>query len=189
VTSLLLSPATAYLAVFVLVGLESMGVPLPGETSLIAASVLAAHGTLSLALVIGAAAAGAIVGDNGGYVLGRQGARRLLDRPGRWERQREQLVERGERFFRRYGGKAVFLGRWVTGVRLVIAWLAGANRYPWPQFLAWNAAGGICWAVSIAILAFVLGAAAARVLTWTGVGAAAVIVVVAAGVWLRRRRR
>jgi membrane-associated protein len=174
--------------VFVLVGLESMGMPLPGETSLIAASVLAARGSLSLALVIGAATAGAILGDNGGYVLGRLGVRRLLDRPGRWERQRGQLVERGERFFGRHGGKAVFLGRWVTAVRLVIAWLAGANRYPWPRFLAWNAAGGVCWAASIGVIAFVLGAEAGRVLSWAGVVVAVVVVVTAVGVWLWRRR-
>jgi membrane protein DedA with SNARE-associated domain len=98
------------------------------------------------------------------------------------------VVERGERFFERHGGKAVFLGRWVTGVRLVIAWLAGANRYPWPRFLAWNAAGGICWAVSIGLLAFVAGDAAARVLSWAGLGAAALVLLAVLAVWAWRRR-
>lgn len=165
-----------------------MGLPLPGETSLVTASVLAARGNLSLAFVIGVATAGAVLGDNGGYTLGRLGVRRLLDRPGRWERQRELLVERGERFFRRHGGKAVFLGRWMTGVRLVIAWLAGANRYSWPRFLAWNAAGGACWAASIGLLAFMLGAEAGHVLSWAGLAAAALVLIAVVAVWAWRRR-
>jgi membrane protein DedA with SNARE-associated domain len=159
-----LTGPVAYPVLFALVGAESAGVPLPGETSVIAAGVLVSQGHLDLPLVIAVAAAGAIVGDNVGYVLGRSGLRRLFVRG----EKRERLLQRGEAFFDRYGGGAVFIGRWVTGVRVVIAWVAGASRYPWPRFFAWNALGGICWAASIASAAYLLGAAAKRDLTLAG---------------------
>src|SRR4051812_19978094 len=111
--TLLHVPASfGYGLLFLLVGRESAGVPLPGETALLTAAVLAAQGRLSLPLVIATAAAAAIIGDNVGYLIGRSGVRRLLTRPGRFERRGTRLLERGEVFFARNGGKAVFLGRW-----------------------------------------------------------------------------
>jgi len=109
-------PSTVgYAGVAILVGIESAGVPVPGETSLIAAAVLASQGHLSLPLVIVVAASAAIVGDNVGYLIGRRGGRWLLTQPGRWERSRTRLLERGEVFFARHGAKpsssaAGFLG-------------------------------------------------------------------------------
>lgn len=177
----------AYLLLFALVAAESAGVPIPGEAALITAGILSGTGRLELQYVIAVAAVAAIVGDNIGYVLGRKGARRLLARG----RKREQLLERGEAFFRRHGGKAIFLGRWVTGVRVVIAWAAGASDYPWWRFFLWNAAGAICWSASIATLAHVLGAAAKRDLTLAGLillGLVLLGAAVYAGVWLWKRR-
>ena len=190
---LLLVPASGlgYLLLAVLVGGESAGIPLPGETALIAAAVLASQGKLSLPLVVATAAAGAIVGDNLGYLLGRKGARRLLQRPGRLEERRRDLLRRGEKFFARHGGKTVFLGRWLPFLRITAAWLAGANRMPWPKFLAWNAAGGIAWAVSVGVFAYFVGEAAVAVVDTAGyvvlgVFAVALVAVLA---WVLFRRR
>jgi undecaprenyl-diphosphatase len=182
-----------YLVLALLVGGESAGVPLPGETALITAGVLASQGRLSLPLVIATAAAAAIVGDNFGYLLGRQGARRLLVRPGRFEKRRRDFLARGEAFFDRHGAKTVFLGRWLPFLRITAAWLAGANHMPWPRFLLWNAAGGIAWAISIGLLAYLLGEAAVAIVHTAGYVALGLVAValVGLGVWaaLRRRRK
>jgi membrane-associated protein len=153
---------------------------LPGETALIAAGALAARGRLDLPVVIAVAASGAIVGDNIGYLAGRRGLRRFL-------RRRQALVDRAERFFARHGAPAVFFARWITGLRVVGAWVAGAGLMPWRRFLAWNALGGIAWSTSVALLVYVLGRAAGRVLGAIGVGLA--VVVVAAGLALLAWRR
>jgi membrane protein DedA with SNARE-associated domain len=183
-------PSTVgYLGLVLLVGVESAGVPVPGETSLIAAAVLASQGHLSLPLVIGLAAAAAILGDNVGYLIGRRGGRWLLTRPGRWERSRARLLDRGEAFFERHGPQAVFIGRWVPWLRITAAWLAGANRMQWPRFLFWNALGGITWAASIGLGAYFLGKAAAAILGAVGLALLTVIVVVGLAVLLVRRLR
>lgn len=146
-----------YPLLFVLVGAESAGALVPGETSLIVAGALAAQGRLSLPLVIAVAATAAIVGDNTGYLIGRRGVRRLLDRPGRWSTRRRRLVAHGEAFFARRGSAAVFFGRWLPGLRVVASWLAGANRMRWRRFLLWNALGGIAWASTVGTAAYLLG--------------------------------
>lgn len=142
-----------------LVGGESMGLFLPGETALIAATVLAHGGGLQILTVIAVAAGAAIVGDNIGYALGRSGARSLLLAHGPFARHRARLLARGERFFARYGAKTVFLGRWVPFLRITAAWLAGASRMPWPVFASWNAAGCVAWATSVGVAGYALGAA------------------------------
>ena len=124
---------------------------------MIVAGALAAQGRLSLPLVIAVAASAAILGDNTGYLIGRRGVRRLLDRPGRRAAARRRLVERGETFFVRRGAAAVFFARWLPGLRVVTSWLAGAERMPWRRFLLWNALGGIAWAATIGALAYLLG--------------------------------
>jgi undecaprenyl-diphosphatase len=172
-----------------LVGGESAGVPLPGETALITAGVLASQGKLSLTTVIAVSAAGAIVGDNVGYVLGRTGARRLLVRPGRFENARRAFLRRGEEFFAKHGAKTVFLGRWLPFLRITAAWLAGANRMPWPTFLMWNAAGGIAWAITVGVASYLLGNAAVAVVHAAGlVGIAVVAVIVIVVVVVLRLR-
>ncbi|HKP21566.1 MAG TPA: DedA family protein [Thermoleophilaceae bacterium] len=177
-----------YVALFALVGVESAGVPVPGETALIASGVLAHHGELSIVLVIGIAAAAAIVGDNVGYMIGRHGGRRLLERPGPFEHHRREIIARGEPFFERHGPKAVFLGRWIAWLRITSAWLAGINRMHWPVFLFWNALGGIAWATSVGLLAYLLGRAAEDIFKIGGLVAAAFIVLVVSGYFLWRRR-
>jgi undecaprenyl-diphosphatase len=178
-----------YAGVALLVGLESAGVPVPGETSLIAAAVLASQGQLSLPLVVAAAACGAIVGDNMGYVIGRRGGRALLTRPGRWAQTRTRLLERGERFFARHGAEAVVFGRWVPWLRVTAALLAGTNRMPWSRFFLWNALGGLTWATSVAVAAYFLGKAAGAALGVFGLGVLALTLLVVLVVQLARRCR
>ena len=136
---------------------ESAGAPLPGETALITAAILAGQHRLQIVLVIALAAAAAIIGDNLGYLVGRKGGRWLLQRPGPFARHRAHVLEIGEPFFARHGPKAVFLGRWILGLRTWASWLAGANRMPWRSFSLWNAAGAITWAAAIGTLAYYLG--------------------------------
>src|ERR1700722_9054451 len=156
--------SAGYPLLFVLVMSEAAGVPIPGETALIAAAVLASQGKLEIVLVIALAAAAAIVGDNIGYLIGRKGGRWLLERPGPFRRQRKAALDIGEPFFERHGPKAVFFGRFLLGLRVWASWLAGATRMPWRTFALWNALGGICWATGIGLLAYFLGNSAGNVI-------------------------
>lgn len=180
-----------YPLLFVLVMAESGGVPIPGETALITAAVLASRGKLQIEWVIALAAAAAIVGDNIGYEIGRKGGRWLLERPGRFHRQRLDVLRIGEPFFERHGPKAVFFGRFVLGLRVWASWLAGATRMHWRSFVVWNALGGICWATGIGLLAYFLGSSAGNAIEAFGIYglAAAVIAIVGAFVLHRRARR
>lgn len=180
-----------YAALAALIAGETMGIPLPGETALIAAGVLASEGHLSLELVILIAAGSAIVGDNIGFWLGRKGGRRLLELPGPLARHRQGVLERGERIFRRHGAKTVFFGRWFSGLRIASAWLAGVNRMPWGTFLVYNALGGIAWAVSVGMLSYWAGHSADDVLKAVGLGGLglALLVLGSFAVWRWRRRR
>jgi membrane protein DedA with SNARE-associated domain len=185
-----LPPGLGYLGVFLLVGAESTGVPVPGETALIAAGVLARHGHFNMAVLIPVAAAAAIIGDNIGYLIGRKGGRRLLERPGFLEKHRRRILEEGEPFFAKHGPKAVFLGRWVAGLRIAAAWLAGINRMRWTIFLFWNALGGILWATTVGLLAYLLGPTAERIFKYVGIfGVGAVVLFGGAYLLWRRRRR
>ena len=178
----------AYWALFALVAVESSGVPVPGETALIAAGVLAADGQVRIEFVIAIAAVAAIIGDNIGYLIGRTGGRRLLERPGLLEHHRRRMLEHGEPFFERHGPKAVFLGRWIGVLRIAAAWLAGINRMHWPRFLFWNALGGIAWAASVGLLAYWLGPTAEKIFRTVGLAGVGVVVLALAGVMLWRRR-
>ncbi|HEX6506104.1 MAG TPA: DedA family protein [Chloroflexota bacterium] len=147
-----------YLAVLLMVAVESMGIPVPGETTLTVAAIYA--GTthhLNIALVIACAALGAMIGDNAGYFLGRRTGYRLLHRYGRYIRLDERKLRLGEEIFARHGNKVVFFGRFVAFLRMWAAFLAGANRMPWRRFLVFNAAGGAAWACLMGLAGFVFG--------------------------------
>jgi membrane protein DedA with SNARE-associated domain len=120
-------------------------------------------------------------------VIGRRGLRRLLDRPGRWATSRRRLVERGEVFFVRHGSAAVFFGRWLPGLRVVASWLAGANGMRWSRFLLWNALGGISWATTIGVAAYLLGRSASGALGAIGFAAVAIVVLLFVASRIRRR--
>ena len=177
-TDLLISYGLVLL--FALIAAESAGVPLPGETALIAAAILAERGHYSIFWVIVVAATAAIIGDNIGYWIGRTGGRALLERWGPVRRYAERALPPGERFFARHGGKTVFIGRFVAVLRVTAAWLAGITHMPWWRFFLWNAAGGIVWATGVSLLAFYFGKAAADAVATYGVYALVVIVVGAA---------
>lgn len=166
---------------FVVVMLESFGIPLPGETALIAFAVLAAQGHYSIVWVIALTAAAAIVGDNLGYwLLGRLGGRALFQR-WRWlQRWSDRVLPTAERLMDRHGGKTVFFGRFVTVLRYTAAWVAGLGRMPWWRFLFWNALGGIGWATGMGLLAYYAGQAAADAIKRYGLFAAAGIAAVLA---------
>jgi membrane protein DedA with SNARE-associated domain len=181
---------SGYPLLFILVMAESSGVPIPGETALIAAAVLASQGKLKIELVIPLAAAAAIVGDNIGYQIGRRGGRWLLERPGRFHRQRLEVLATGEPFFERHGPKAVFFGRFILGLRVWASWLAGATRMPWCSFFLWNALGGICWASAIGLIAYFVGHSAGNAIQAFGLyGLAAVLIAIASGFYMHRRHR
>jgi membrane protein DedA with SNARE-associated domain len=177
---------------FAVVALESAGVPLPGETALIAAGVLADQGHYNIGLVIAVAASAAILGDNGGYWIGRTGGRKLIQRWRLLARWSERILPPAERFFARHGAKTVFFGRFFSILRITAAWLAGVGRMPWWRFLLWNAAGGIGWAMLVGLLAYFGGHAAADAVARFGVigGVVLAVVVVAAVIgfhfWKRR---
>jgi membrane protein DedA with SNARE-associated domain len=177
VTKLLLDYGLVLL--FLVVAGESSGVPLPGETALVAAAVLATpeQHHYSITEVMAVAAVAAIVGDNVGYWLGRVGGRRLLERWRVTARWAERALPPGERFFRRHGGKTVFLARFIAFLRVTAAWLAGITHMPWWRFFLWNAAGGIVWAVTIGLVAYYAGRAVADAIGRYGVYAAGVAVV------------
>jgi membrane-associated protein len=190
VAALISIPAkVGYAAVFGLIAIETMGIPVPGETALIAAALLAHRGDMDIVTLIAVAAAAAIVGDNIGFAIGRRFGRRLFLARGPMYDQRHRVLELGEPFFAKHGPKAVFLGRWVAGLRIASAWLAGMNKMPWPRFLFWNALGGICWATSIGLGVYIAGHAFEQVLGVGGIVAAGVVSGALVGVFVWKRMR
>jgi membrane protein DedA with SNARE-associated domain len=182
-----------YPVVFVPVFLETAGVPLPGETTLLlgglAASQQETHLNVVLVIVVGAVAA--ILGDNVGFVIGKYGGRRLvmkLAHIGHVERS----MAWGERFFERHGGKTVFAARWLPGLRIFGAWIAGMVHMPWWKFALWNAAGGICWATSVVLAGYFFGRSLNEIEKVLGVGGVVALValgVVALGAYMLHERR
>ena len=146
-----------YWFLFVLVAIESFGVPLPGETALVTAASYAALARLNIVFVIAAAASGAIVGDNGGYWLGRKGGIALVRRYGRHVGLTEAKLERARQFFERHGAKTVFFGRFIALLRSWAAALAGVACMPYAEFTVYNALGGVTWALLFGWLGYAFG--------------------------------
>jgi membrane protein DedA with SNARE-associated domain len=179
-----------YALLFSLILIESAGAPVPGETSLIAASVLASAGSMSLPAVFVVAISAAIIGDNLGYLFGRRVGHRVLMASGRWERQRRQFVEEGEHFFARHGGKTVFFGRWLPVLRFTAALLAGVNEMPWRRFFVANALGAIGWVCTVGTAAYVLGSSATNLFEAIGFAGLLAVTLAIVGhiVWRRSQR-
>ena len=179
---------------FAAVAIESFGAPVPGETALIAFGVLASQGHYSIEIVIAVAAVAAIVGDNLGFwLIGRRGGRALIARYAWVERRTRNVLPRAEALIARYGGRAVFFGRFVSVLRETIAWVAGLAGMSWPRFLFWNALGGIVWAAAVGLLAYFGGKALADAVSryglFAGASLVAAVVLIAAGSRLVRRIR
>jgi membrane protein DedA with SNARE-associated domain len=167
-----------YMAIFGIIMLESAGIPLPGETILIAAAIYAgSQHALDIRLIIATAAAAAIIGDNIGYWLGARFGRKVLLRWGPLVGLDHRKLDLGEYLFLRHGGKIVFLARFVALLRVFAAVLAGANCFPPWRFLLFNVLGGITWATVFGTGGYLLGHAFDRVagpLGWFGLVAAGV---------------
>ena len=181
-----------YFVIFFGVMLENAGVPVPGETILLAGAALARFGHLSLPAVILVAITGAILGDNIGFFIGRRGGRVLLERRGRMFGLTPARIAQFDGFFARHGAMTVFIARFVTGLRVVGAILAGASTLPWGRFLIFNAAGAIAWATTFGAVGYLLGYSWDTIEQWIGsLGLIFLAVLAAAGLvaLVRARRR
>jgi membrane protein DedA with SNARE-associated domain len=179
-----------YLVVFLLVMLESIGLPVPGETALIGAALYAGStGKLEIWGVIAVAIAGAIIGDNIGFSIGRYGGAKLLLRHGHKIGLHEGRLKIGIWLFRRHGGKVVFWGRFVSILRTYAAFLAGTNQMAWGRFLVFNAAGAVVWATAFGVAYYVFGSALQKLSTTIDItlGVAGVAILVAFLVWSKRK--
>jgi membrane protein DedA with SNARE-associated domain len=179
-----------YLAVFAFIGIESLGIPAPGETMLVTASVYAgATHNLRIEGVIAAAVAGAVIGDNIGYAIGRKGGYKLLLRFGHRVRVKESHLKVARYVFDRHGEKVVFFGRFVALLRTYAAFLAGVGQMEWRRFLVANAAGGVAWALIFGLLGFYGQKAFERLSTPINIslGVLGLIGIVLIALFLRRR--
>ena len=169
-----------YTVVFVGVFLENSGLPVPGETALLAGAALAHYGRLSLSRVIITAIAGAILGDNLGFFAGRRLGRGLIVRHGWRVGLTAFRLDQFNRFFARHGAKTVFIARFITGLRVFCAVLAGASALGWPTFLFYNATGAVVWATVIGLVGYALGESWDRLERLIGRSGLIALVVVAA---------
>jgi membrane protein DedA with SNARE-associated domain len=181
-----------YAVVFAGVFLENTGLPVPGETALLAGAALAHFGRLSLWRVVVTAIAAAILGDNLGFFIGRRGGRWLLERYGGRLGITTARLAGFDRFFERYGAKTVFAARFITGLRVVGAVLAGAGGLPWPTFLFYNATGAVVWCSAVATAGYTLANSWDTLERWigrTGVAGLALVIVLLLVARARARAR
>jgi membrane protein DedA with SNARE-associated domain len=181
-----------YAVVFFGVFLENTGLPVPGETALLAGAVLAHYGRLSLLKVIVTATGGAILGDNLGFWIGRRGGRALAERHGWKIGLTPARLAQFDRFFARHGARTVFIARFITGLRVFCAVLAGGSGMPWKTFLLYNASGAVVWCTTIGAVGYFLGRSWDRLEAWIGrtsVAGLAIIVVLAIVMFTRSRRK
>ncbi len=182
-----------YLAVFLLVMLEDFGLPTPGETTLIAASLIAARGGLRIEWVAACAWLGAVIGDNIGFAIGRYGGMRLLARYGRYVGINAERLSFVQRFFDRWGGAMVVLARFVEIARQINGIVAGSAGMTRRHFLLYNALGAALWVGVWSLGTFLVGD---RFLAYLpdmarasyALLAAALVLLIGYGWWLRRRR-
>lgn len=157
-----------YLAVFVGVFLENLGVPVPGETVLLAASFFSREHLLRIWIVVPCAIIAAICGDNFGYWIGRHAGKRVVERYGRFVGLTPARLERVESSFRRHGPRTIFFARFVSGLRVVAAIFAGVSAIRWPVFVVFNAAGAIVWASAVGALGWAFGQSWPLLERWVG---------------------
>ncbi|HJZ76728.1 MAG TPA: DedA family protein [Vicinamibacterales bacterium] len=181
-----------YAVVFFGVFLENTGLPVPGETALLAGAALSHFGRLELPWVVVTAVAGAVLGDNLGFLIGHHYGRGLIERYGSHVGLTAARLAEFDRFFLRHGGRTVFIARFITGLRVFGAMLAGASGLRWPTFLFYNAAGALSWSLAIAAAGYSLAYSWATLERWIGrsglVGLALVVAIVVIGL-LRRRKQ
>ena len=178
-----------YGALFVGVFLENLGIPVPGETVLLAAGFFANQGTLRLSIVIPVAIVAAIFGDNLGYWIGRRGGRRLVERRGKYIGLTPNRLASAENYFRKHGPRTIFFARFISGLRVIAALAAGVTHVPWPIFLLYNASGAVVWATAIGFLGFLFGQSWSLLEHWVGRAGLILVGLVAAAILFALLRR
>jgi membrane protein DedA with SNARE-associated domain len=184
--------AYGYWAVFFGVMLENAGVPVPGETILLIAGYFASTGEFHLPLVMLIAASGAVIGDNIGFAVGHHYGRGFLLRVGRFFFLTPKRIEHMENYFKSHGNKTILVARFITGLRVFAALLAGASKMPWRVFFLYNIAGAILWSVVITTLGYLFGSSLPLLLKWVGrSGTILLIAAIVLGVivWRVRKHR
>ena len=184
--------AYGYWAVFFGVMLENAGVPVPGETILLIAGYFASTGKFHLGLVMLIAATGAVIGDNIGFAIGHHYGRSVLLRIGRFFFLTPKRFAHMENYFERHGNKTILVARFITGLRVFAALLAGASKMPWRVFIVFNVAGAILWSVVITTLGYLFGQSLPLLVKWVGrSGTILLIAAVVLGivVWRVRKHR
>jgi membrane protein DedA with SNARE-associated domain len=177
-------------ALFVGVFLENLGIPVPGETVLLAAGFFCKQGSLRLAIVIPCAIVAAILGDNFGYLIGRKGGRSFIEKRGKYIGLTKKRLKKVDGYFHEHAARTIFLARFVSGLRVVAAIGAGVSRVPWPKFALVNAAGAIVWGTAIALLGFVFGQSWPLLEHWVGgTGLVLIAIAVAAIIFVVLRHR
>ncbi|MBD1805170.1 DedA family protein [Microcoleus sp. FACHB-SPT15] len=183
-----------YWAVFLGIALESAGIPLPGETITLVGGFLAGSGELNYWLVLGTAIAGAVIGDNFGYWIGKVGGWPFLVRVGRFFRITEEQLTEAKNQFSENAARAVFFGRFVALLRIFAGPMAGIAKMPYPQFILCNLAGGTLWASVMVTLSFFLGRVVPleQLVSWVArfaiVALVLVIAWIAVPMWLESRK-
>ncbi len=187
--------AYGYWAVFFGVMLENAGLPIPGETILLVGGYFAASrpDQFNLIRVMLTAATGAVVGDNIGFAIGHHYGRGFLLRIGRFFFLTPKRFEHMENFFEKHGNKTILVARFITGLRVFAALLAGASRkMPWRVFLMYNLAGAVLWAVVITLLGYLFGQSLPLLVQWVGrTGTILLIAAIIVGIvaWRIQRHR
>ena len=184
--------AYGYWAVFFGVMLENAGVPVPGETILLIAGYFASTGEFHLALVMLIAAAGAVTGDNIGFAIGHHYGRGFLLRVGRFFFLTPKRLEHMEKYFENHGNKTILVARFITGLRVFAALLAGASKMPWRVFVVYNVAGAILWSVVITSLGYLFGQSLPLLIKWVGRSGTVLLIaaiVIAVIIWRVRKHR
>ncbi|MEU8511678.1 DedA family protein [Kitasatospora sp. NPDC048722] len=184
-------PGAVYGLVGLIIGLESLGIPLPGEIALVTATLMAVKGVVSPWGIAGVAIAGAIIGDSIGYSIGRKGGKPLFEKLGRRFPKHfgPSHLATAERSFQRWGMWAVFFGRFIALLRIFAGPLAGALKMPYWKFLIANVLGGVVWAGGTTLLVYKVGKSIEPWLSrfsWAGLAAA--VVVGAGSAWFMKRR-
>lgn len=180
-----------YLALFVGVFLENVGIPVPGETVLLAAGFLSKQHVLRLGIVIPCAIVAAILGDNLGYLIGRRGGREFAEKYGKYVALTPKRLDAVDAYFRKHGPRTIFFARFVSGIRVVAAVFAGISRIPWPKFLLYNAAGAVVWGTAMGMIGYLFGQSWYLLERWVGGAGLFIVGAIACGVLfvvLRRHR-
>ncbi len=184
--------AYGYWVVFFGVMLENAGLPIPGETILLVGGYFASTGEFNLVLVMAIAAIGAIVGDNIGFAVGHHYGRGFLLRIGKYVLLTPERFAHLENYFKIYGNKTILVARFITGLRVFAALLAGASQMRWRVFLVYNVAGAVLWSVVITTLGYVFGQSLPLLLKWVGRSGTILLIaaiVIGAVSWRIYRRR